>query len=1227
MTLPDFASAERAAEAYITSAVARRQRMADLLAASTSSPLISVVLPSYQGAALLPTCLASLAAQSLDHADFEVIVVLNGTDDGSRSVVEEFATRHPRLDMRVLHSPTAGAGAARNLGLAAARGQYVTFVDDDDTVGREYLQSMASAARPDVIVVAPIADVLPDGRVDEESSLSLRLRSLQEKPRWSLAAAPWILGFSACKLIPSRFATAIRFATHLRSGEDVAYMSMLLGTPLDVVPAQPSADATYNRSLRDGSVSRGRRGFEFYVTERIQVIEELESVVPTARNRAALESIRRAQAGFIARFVEEHPDERHSVEAALELSAVVKFPWRTVFPETARDLAILYCFPPYLDPSGVVAAKALAARGRTVDVISANMSDTRARDDSVFTLMYRWMGLHAIVPARSRFGDWTAISEYATRAVRRADEWVARRGEYERLYTRALWAGSHIAGALFKLDHPSTHWAAEFSDPLSRGVDGSLRPGTLGHDATQRRLAGVLAEHGIDPDVDLTLFEFTELITFLLADELIFTNDAQREVMLSFVPPSVARIAQPKSVVRAHPQPVESAYHRVPSTVSLDPQVKNIGYFGSFYGNRTIREVTEALAVVEQSVRENIAFHVFCDRPDEFRDLVATAGLEQSVFVHGYLGYLEFLNAATKFDLLIVRDADTVGAFARNPFLPSKYSDYRGSGTPVWGIVEPGSPLSARSLDFRSELGDVSGAVDVLRAVVNSDLPTYRVADVVIDSIDDQVAMKVKHRTGELMATLTDAASVAEAVQRLLAVCRPEKVHDRATAAASEVRERLVQHLLPTLAPDGEYTFAVTGHGGDIPRILRVLNHDEDPQPADTPLLEALRSRHATCELTEDRVRVRVDGTRTHLLEAKPLADLTATVVTEEPAASYQRIEPHVLTPAMHTRMSRATHDWARVPVSEVQSAVLDDAVVFGQGNVMVNERYLVEESMINQRHSPKRGFLYRIGETNHFVTALDLAAARPVEDFTVIVKQTWDTNYGHWLVDTLPRMKYAAATATAGTDVKYLLNDPGASPMRAVFIESMAAFGIPESAVEFAGSPPLRLGKALYITPMTVPPLIKHPAAIRSLRDAFDVDGKQAPVLKLYVSRNKYSRRRLLNEDGVLALLAARGYHVVFPEDMTVSEQASMFSRATHVVANMGAALTNLVFAPEGVRVFALATQTMMHDYFYDIVCHLEGQYWALQGEATDATHGNASDFTIDLERFAAAMADFDAD
>ncbi|MDO9457474.1 glycosyltransferase [Nocardioides sp.] len=94
------------------------------------APRISVVLPVYDVEAYLPACLDSVLASTW--GDLEVVVVDDGSTDGSGVVADDYAARDPRV--RVVHTGNRGLGAARNEGLRHTTGSLVTFADSDDAV-------------------------------------------------------------------------------------------------------------------------------------------------------------------------------------------------------------------------------------------------------------------------------------------------------------------------------------------------------------------------------------------------------------------------------------------------------------------------------------------------------------------------------------------------------------------------------------------------------------------------------------------------------------------------------------------------------------------------------------------------------------------------------------------------------------------------------------------------------------------------------------------------------------------------------------------------------------------------------------------------------------------------------------------------------------------------------------------------------------------------------------
>ena len=90
--------------------------------------VISVIVPVYNVSAYLPECLDSILSQ--DYEKLEVILIDDGSTDDSGAICDAYAQRDNRI--RVIHQKNGGAAAAKNAGLRAATGEYLSFADSDD---------------------------------------------------------------------------------------------------------------------------------------------------------------------------------------------------------------------------------------------------------------------------------------------------------------------------------------------------------------------------------------------------------------------------------------------------------------------------------------------------------------------------------------------------------------------------------------------------------------------------------------------------------------------------------------------------------------------------------------------------------------------------------------------------------------------------------------------------------------------------------------------------------------------------------------------------------------------------------------------------------------------------------------------------------------------------------------------------------------------------------------
>lgn len=101
-------------------------------------PIISVIMPVYNAEKSLDTCLQSIVEQSV--GDLEIICVDDGSTDGSYEKLVGWRKKDGRI--KVLRQENKGGGTARNLGLAKAAGEYIHFLDSDDSLQPQAYETM-----------------------------------------------------------------------------------------------------------------------------------------------------------------------------------------------------------------------------------------------------------------------------------------------------------------------------------------------------------------------------------------------------------------------------------------------------------------------------------------------------------------------------------------------------------------------------------------------------------------------------------------------------------------------------------------------------------------------------------------------------------------------------------------------------------------------------------------------------------------------------------------------------------------------------------------------------------------------------------------------------------------------------------------------------------------------------------------------------------------------------
>ena len=235
--------------------------------------------------------------------------------------------------------------------------------------------------------------------------------------------------------------------------------------------------------------------------------------------------------------------------------------------------------------------------------------------------------------------------------------------------------------------------------------------------------------------------------------------------------------------------------------------------------------------------------------------------------------------------------------------------------------------------------------------------------------------------------------------------------------------------------------------------------------------------------------------------------------------------------------------------------------------------------------------------------------------------------NYGHWLVDFLPKLYILQQIGIDPFTTNYLL--PANTPQFA--LGWLQLLGI--SAEQFVFFEPYAevVGAARLIVPTLLRTSSRtHPLFRSAIEYLFSlIPGQEARGRKdgtgrrLYLSRGVPWRegRKLLNRQAIERIAADAGYAVVRPETLSLADQLRMFARAKCIVGEYGSALHGSIFAPPGTMVCALRTSARHPGFLQSGLCQAMGQKIGyVFGSAGE--HDIMQEFTIPIQDFKTALA-----
>ena len=682
---------------------------------------ISAIIPSYKGEAYISKLLDSLINQTINPTLFEAIFIVNGDLDSTPDIIKKYQEENPQINIILTYSDS-GVCNARNHGINLATREYTIFIDDDDYISYNYFEELYKHAKPNRIVIGTFLDILEDTKEIKESYLSkplLENSGINTNPYTDEMQG--ILTITTDKLIPTKDVKNSSFNPELKNGVDISYYAQFYPEhDFEFYIVDKNKEAIYYRLWRDNSISRKALSYDFNITDRLKVINDINKGLKKAKTHVMasfIKSLTGGQVVKINKYLEKYPDDYTKVLKDIGSYNFDFFPFKYLnediskLDNTTRELIISYAFSPTNTTTSNSVAKRILTEAKNVDVICGSLNNLN-KDYTLESVVNQFL-INKIEIDEEFQTSWESIKNFVNKSMEQLNQIPT----YEKIYSRANFVHSHFLAIEYKLAHRETYWRAEFSDPLIYEFGkNKLSPPIDDNEYVSHINQQIAKEISVSDDINC----ICEYLTILLCDEIIFTNENQKKVMIDTNPYDIEELVNKKAKIETHKTLDLKYYHTKESSYNIDKNYINLAYFGIIYNHRSFEDFTNAFDNLNDDLKDKIRLHIFTPSQTLFEQVLSPQLYEKSI-LNPPVNFLEFLNLTTKFDVLLVEDS-IKGDFEINPYLPSKLSDYKGSNTAIWGVCEKGSIMDNLSLDYKSRLNNIESGRQAIEKIIKDKL-------------------------------------------------------------------------------------------------------------------------------------------------------------------------------------------------------------------------------------------------------------------------------------------------------------------------------------------------------------------------------------------------------------------------------------------------------------------------------------------------------------------------
>jgi len=226
-----------------------------------------------------------------------------------------------------------------------------------------------------------------------------------------------------------------------------------------------------------------------------------------------------------------------------------------------------------------------------------------------------------------------------------------------------------------------------------------------------------------------------------------------------------------------------------------------------------------------------------------------------------------------------------------------------------------------------------------------------------------------------------------------------------------------------------------------------------------------------------------------------------------------------------------------------------------------------------------------------------------------------WNSGYYHWVCDVLPRFYQVLTDLPA--DVQIII-PANATPWQ---VRSLELIGIARNRmVEFPLNKIWKLEHLYFAPPTAMSGDHMHEAVewtCKTILNKLNVSDVDTGNKRIYISRGKAARRRIVNEDRLIEYLRKYDFQIINNESLNFDQQVILFHNASHIIAPHGAGLSNMLFSKAGSSVLEIFEKSTLRRCYWTLANAKNINYTCYIGNTVDINVPGEADIEIDMDFF----------